>query len=439
MERDGPPLMREWDLLQDRLVPPLLQVQKRRPATVWSVGQAADAIAVTVAVDQARGAAADRLRVFASGDPAGGATVTFALSDLRFIPRADRDACFSRRDRRWIPAPSITDRVVLSDPTGPVDLLTVRSSAHGAGDALEGGADRLRPGGQLLLIDPPDGPVPTLAGLRALDHDGRRCRVFRKPGPGTGAGPGTGRPVGDGPVGGGPLDDPGHLDTLSRRGEREHLVEGHLRLARALARRFAHHGEPLDDLEQVALLALVKASRRFDPDRNIAFATFVTASILGELKRHFRDKTWMMRVPRSVQELYLSVKDAREELGHQLGAAPTVGQIASHLGVTEDAVLDAMEAGDSYWPASLDVRGSDDETGTDIPVVDRSFDRSLDVEHVRSLLPRLDPRERLILKRLYFDGWTQRQVAEEIGVSQMQVSRLLVRTIANLRSWAREG
>jgi RNA polymerase sigma-B factor len=211
------------------------------------------------------------------------------------------------------------------------------------------------------------------------------------------------------------------------------LVTHHVRLARALARRFLHRGEPADELEQVAYLALIKASHRFDRQHNTTFATYATVSILGELKRHFRDKTWMLRVPRSTQELYLSIKDAREELGHQLGAPPTVAQIASHLEVTEEHILEAMEAGESYWTASLDGRGPDGERSIDIPVTDWALDRTLDREGLRLLLPRLDQREQLILKRLFFDGYTQQRVADELGASQMQISRLLARIIAKLR------
>src|SRR5262249_40999259 len=179
----------------------------------------------------------------------------------------------------------------------------------------------------------------------------------------------------------------------------------------------------------------VKASHRFDPGHNTTFATYATVSILGELKRHFRDKTWMLRVPRSTQELYLSIKEAREELGHRLGTPPTVAQIASHPPVSHDAILEAMEAGGSYWTASLDVRGADGERSIDIPVTDGALDRALDRQRLRVLLPRLDEREQLILKRLYFDGYTQQRVANELGASQMQVSRLLARTIAKLRQW----
>jgi RNA polymerase sigma-B factor len=219
--------------------------------------------------------------------------------------------------------------------------------------------------------------------------------------------------------------------------QQQDLVKQHLNLARSLARRFLHRGEPADDLEQVAFLALVKAARRFDPNHEAAFSTYATVSILGELKRHFRDKTWMLRVPRSTQELYLSIKDAREELGHRLGASPTVPEIAAHMGVGVEDVLEAMEAGRTYWPDSLDVTGPDGERTFDVPVCDESLDRAVDRQQLRVLLPRLDDRERLILKRIYFDGQTQQRVAEEIGASQMQVSRILARTLAQLREWCR--
>jgi RNA polymerase sigma-B factor len=228
-------------------------------------------------------------------------------------------------------------------------------------------------------------------------------------------------------------------ESLARHQRQQDLVTQHLNLARSLARRFLYRGEAGDDLEQVAFLALVKAARRFDPRHETAFSTYATVSILGELKRHFRDKTWMLRVPRSTQELYLSIKNAREELGHRLGASPTVPEIAAHMGVGVDDVLEAMEAGSTYWPDSLDVRGPDGERTVDIPVIDESLSRAVDRQELRALLPRLDDRERLVLKRIYFDGETQQRVAQEIGASQMQVSRLLARTLAKLRKWSHEG
>lgn len=222
--------------------------------------------------------------------------------------------------------------------------------------------------------------------------------------------------------------------------ERAGLVQAHCNLARSLARRFAYRREPLDDLEQVALLALVKAAGRYNPGRGSSFTTFAAASILGELKRHFRDKAWMLHVPRSLQDTYLAVKVTWEELGQTLRTSPTVQQIATHLGVSDEAVLAAMEAGDSYLPASLDTPSKDDDDPvTEVPVTDPGFDVLLDRSQLRESLPRLDRREQLIVKRLYFDGWTQRRVAEEIGVSQTQVSRLRARTLTKLRSALEEG
>lgn len=142
----------------------------------------------------------------------------------------------------------------------------------------------------------------------------------------------------------------------------------------------------------------------------------------------------MLRVPRPVQETYLAVKQARDDLTQDLGTAPSVRQIADHLEVAEEDVLEAMEAGDNYWPMSLDVRVSDEEPAREIPVTDTSFERSLARIELERLIPTLDDREMLIVKRLYFDGWTQRRVAEEIGVSQMQVSRLLARALAKLQA-----
>jgi RNA polymerase sigma-B factor len=223
------------------------------------------------------------------------------------------------------------------------------------------------------------------------------------------------------------------LETLAARRTRDELVIGHVRLAASLARRFADRGESVEDLRQVAMVALIKAAKRFDPSRDTRFATYATSSILGELKRHFRDKTWMLRVARPVQELYLEVKRARDELTNTLGATPTLAQIAEYLGTTEDAVREATDAGASFWPASLDGRGTD-ETVTDVPVLDADLDRSAERIDLRRLMPGLDERERLVLRRIYFDELTQRDVAIELGVSQMQVSRMLAKAMAKLRT-----
>jgi RNA polymerase sigma-B factor len=318
------------------------------------------------------------------------------------------------------------ERVILGEPEDPVDVVTVRGE-HSL-DLASSPTDRsplaqLRAGGHLMFID--DAPQQFGRHPEFCPGD-RRGRVFRK------LSPATSTAVEE------DADETADRQTLAEHQAATALVEDHLGLARSLARRFLHHGESSDDLEQVAFLALIRAARRFDPDRGFTFAAFATASILGELKRHFRDKTWMLRVPRSLQETYLLVKEAREEVGHKLGCSPTVQQIAVHLGISEEAVLDAMEAGDSYWPASLDTPRNEDEPVTEVPVIDSGYERSLDRRQLRDSLPRLSEREQLIVKRLYFDGWTQRRVAEEIGVSQMQVSRLMLRTLTKLRSWLEE-
>jgi RNA polymerase sigma-B factor len=413
-------LLRDWELLQRRVIPPLLETHHPK---AWTIGRAEDAAALALAYDHANSADDSDLQVFLSGRPSG--RVQFSLGDIRCLPRSSRPSALHHEERRWVPDRHITERVILATPGEPVDLLAIRIRPHAG--AIDNSAlsalSRLRRGGHLLFAEPlPDD------GWEAVRRDFRQVgptgRLFVKTSPAC-------RDKGSVPV-----EDP---VSLASREDHASLVETHANLARSLARRFSHHGEMADDLEQVALLALVKAARRYSPEHGSSFATFATASVMGELKRHFRDKTWMLRVPRSLQETYLAVKAAREELGQTLGTSPTVQQIAAHLGTTDEAVLAAMEAGDSYWPASLDTpRKNDEDSVTDVPVVDAGFDSSLDRRQLRESLPKLEQREQLILKRLYFDGWTQRRVAEEIGVSQMQVSRLMARTLAKLRESFRE-
>ena len=418
------PLLREWDWLQEQVIPPLLTESAIDPPSVWSIGSTADAVALTVAFAHATRSKSKSpgVRAFASGLERGARQVSFARGELGSVPRSSRSKWFRHEDHRWVPEQMIAEQVMIGEPPGPVDLVTVRDfSEWGPGSASSVAAEHLRPGGQLLFVEAPKTPPPDLELI------GGEGRLFRNS---------PGRPeVHLAPAAGGQRDE---LDSLAGRQAQEDLVRDHMRLARALAHRFSHRGEPVDELEQVAFLALVKASRRFDPERNNTFATYATVSIVGELKRHFRDKTWMLRVPRSTQELYLVIKEAREELGHQLGRVPTVAQIATHLAVSEESVLEAMEAGGTYWTTSLDVRGSDGERCIDIPVADTALDRVLDRQRLQAVLPRLDGRERLVLRRLYFDGYTQQRVADELGASQMQISRLLARTIAKLRRWCRD-
>lgn len=214
------------------------------------------------------------------------------------------------------------------------------------------------------------------------------------------------------------------------------LVLSYMALARSLARRFSHRPDEREDLEQVAMAALVAAARRFDPSRQVAFSTFATVSIVGELKRHFRDKAWGMRVPRSLQERHLAVRDASEQLSQTLGASPSVAQVADHLGVSQEQVLEAMEAGSNFWPASLGRPRPGDEDGPVLePVIDDdSYERRLELRALIDELPNLSEEETAVIAGLYFRNESQRQVARDLGVSQMQVSRLHSATIRRLRT-----
>ncbi len=217
---------------------------------------------------------------------------------------------------------------------------------------------------------------------------------------------------------------------------RNALVEEHVRLAEHLARRFAYRGEPIDDLRQVALVGLLKAVERFDPARGVLFSSFATPTILGELKRHFRDRGWAVRVPRRVQELHLQLGRAVASLSQEMGRAPTPAEIAEQAGVTEEEVLEGMEASSLYRLPSIDAGRPDDEAdggaaarlGDDDPEIDA-------VEHriaIEELLQHLRPRERYIVYLRFYEGLTQSEIAEQVGISQMHVSRLLTRSLEAL-------
>lgn len=223
---------------------------------------------------------------------------------------------------------------------------------------------------------------------------------------------------------------------------RDQLVEAHLGLAEYLARRFDRRGEPLDDLVQVASLALIKAVERFDPERGLEFSTFAVPTIAGELKRHFRDKSWAVRVPRRLQELHLRLGTAVSDLTHEFGRSPTIPEIAERLEASTEDVLEAMEAGRAYRSSSLDAPVAGEEGDAAIPLSARMGEIDLNLTKVdeqsqlASLLRDLPERERTILVLRFFDGLTQSQIAERIGISQMHVSRLLARTLQDLRAKA---
>lgn len=215
---------------------------------------------------------------------------------------------------------------------------------------------------------------------------------------------------------------------------RDELVQANLGLARILARRFADRGEPYDDLVQVASIALIKAVDRFDPELGFEFVTFATTTVLGELKRHFRDKGWAIRAPRRLQELYLELGQAVSSMSQVLGRSPTVAELAAQIGTTEEAVLEAMEAGQGYRTASLDGPDDDQETlSTRIGSRDTNFEGIEDRTVLAQALSTLPEREQVILKLRFFEGLTQSEIALKVGLSQMHVSRLLAASLERLR------
>ena len=219
---------------------------------------------------------------------------------------------------------------------------------------------------------------------------------------------------------------------------RERLVDQHIGLVEFLARRFRNRGEPLEDLVQVGTIGLLKAIERFDLDREVEFSTYATPTIVGELKRHFRDKGWAVRVPRRLQELHLELTKVVGHLGQDLGRSPTVAEIAEATGATEETVLEGLEIAQAYNFTSLDAPiDTDDGGSTSFADQLGEEDEHLEnLEYRASLAPemaKLPERERRILYLRFFKGLTQSEIADRLGISQMHVSRLLNRTLANLR------
>ncbi len=225
------------------------------------------------------------------------------------------------------------------------------------------------------------------------------------------------------------------LRATNDPGVRATLIEGHLGLVEYLARRFAGRGEPLDDLVQVATIGLVKAVDRFDPEREVEFSTYATPTIVGELKRHFRDKGWAVRVPRRLQELNLRLGSVIGRLSQDLQRSPTVAEIAQAAGATEEEVLEGLDSAHAYSLISLDAPSGEEglsyheQIGDD----DEALEALEDRVSVAPLLHQLPPRERRMLHLRFFKGMTQSEIAEQLGISQMHVSRLLARTLAVLR------
>jgi RNA polymerase sigma-B factor len=223
-------------------------------------------------------------------------------------------------------------------------------------------------------------------------------------------------------------------------GVRDELIETHMPLVHHLARRYADRGEPMEDVTQVATIGLIQAIDKFDPDRGSAFSTYAVPTILGAIRRHFRDATWSVKVPRRVQELRGKIDAAHDALAQELGRSPTVAEIAARADVDPADVLDSLELSRARSAAPIDAT-SDGE----VPLADTlgDLDASLtDIENaetIKRLLTTLSEDERTVVTLRFFDGLTQTQIAERVGVSQMQVSRILTRSLEKLRAGLSAG
>jgi len=225
-------------------------------------------------------------------------------------------------------------------------------------------------------------------------------------------------------------------DDPRRSGLRSRLVELHMPLVEHLAHRFAGRNEPLPDLVQVGSIGLIKAIDRFEPERGLEFSTYATPTILGEIKRHFRDAGWLIRVPRRAQELQATITAARAELSQELRRAPTVAELSERIGAPLDDVIEALDASRAYSGLPLDALSEPGRDPADNPIVGEIDERLEQVEQramLRPMLESLPERERQILLLRFVAGKTQTEIAAIVGVSQMQVSRLVARSLEHLR------
>jgi RNA polymerase sigma-B factor len=225
-------------------------------------------------------------------------------------------------------------------------------------------------------------------------------------------------------------------DPVERKRLQDEVVVLHMGLARAIAARYRGRGIADDDLSQAASMALLKAARSFDPSRGVEFLSYAVVTMKGEVKRQFRDFGWMVRPPRPIQKLQADVSRADSELTHRLGRSPKVGEVAEHLGVAEEDVVEALSADGCFTPTSLDTPVGADGTGVLGEMIPGDDSAMSDAEARVMLAPAvraLPEREREVLYLRFFKQQTQAQIAEEIGVTQMQVSRILSRVLAELR------
>jgi RNA polymerase sigma-B factor len=223
----------------------------------------------------------------------------------------------------------------------------------------------------------------------------------------------------------------------SRALVRDRTIEAWMPLARHLANRYSGRGEPADDLYQVAVLGLIKAVDRFDADRGIEFAGFAVPTIVGELKRHFRDRTWSVRVPRRLQELRLAITGANADLTHTLGRSPTVADIAGYLGISDEDVLEGLEGARAYNSTSLSTPANAEgsmELGDTLGSEDTGFGLAELRIALGPAMATLDTREQKIISLRFYGNLTQSEIARQVGVSQMHVSRLLAKALTKLRT-----
>jgi RNA polymerase sigma-B factor len=219
---------------------------------------------------------------------------------------------------------------------------------------------------------------------------------------------------------------------------REKLIEHYMPLVRSLARRYSYRGEQLEDLVQIGAIGLIKAIDRFDVSRGVELTTYATPNIIGEIKRHFRDKGWSVRVPRGLQELNVQLARLVEQLTVQLGRSPTIPELAEAAGVEPEEVLEALESGRAYSSVSLSTAGGDDDDELDplesLGEEEHEYQVSEDRVVLEPGFKVLDERERTILHLRFFKGLTQSQIAQQIGISQMHVSRLIRRSLEKIRA-----
>ena len=379
-------------LLRRNVAPWLIGIAEARAVRLWAVGNPHDLVQI------GRAMAARAARVGAPGAP------ELRVEALTTSPVPEREIAARLAEVSGALHPPVTVSMHLEarPPKRPVDLVALSQTAS-EGISCAEACNALRPGGRLLSHQ----PIGRATGLWPLDESGQ---LLYKPGA--------------------KVDVSGN----ERAEYRNALVTSHLGLARALARRFDGRGESREELEQVALAALTACARRYDPDRGVPFGGYAAQSVLGELKRHFRDCTWGAHVARPVQERYLALKEAREALSQSLGRSPKVNEVAAHLHVTEEQVIEAMEAGSSYWPLSLDrpqLRSGED---LDVECPEDAIERATDLGTLAAAIPHLSPTERFAIRRYFFEERTQQSIANEIGVSQMQASRIISRAVAHLRA-----